>query len=106
MIKHIVLLVVLSLAVVFFRHELVILMNGVVSLHQHLMDVFAKVFSADPLGALIQSSLALVTIPFVIGLVLACLLWILRRKLTPWLPELMWGIWLVAMTLVLIQGNM
>lgn len=105
MLKHLVCLVLFSVLVVFFKTELASLMHLALSAYQGLMSALASVFSAGKTGNLVRSALALLLVPLIGGLIVAVLLWIPRRtKLLSYLPEVVWALWFVVVTVVISQG--
>ncbi len=106
MFKHVLALIVLSILAVIFKSELAVVLQWIIDWHQHMLTWLGSVFSADKVGVLTQHSLALLIIPVLITAIAALALWILRRKMIPFLPEVMWVVWLLLVALITVgQGN-
>jgi len=100
MFKHIIALIILSVLAVIFKTELAVVMHWIIDWHAHVLHWLSSVFSQDKMGVIAQASLALLIIPLIVTAIVACLLWILRRKMIPFLPELMWVVWLLLLALI------
>ena len=106
MFKHIVALIILSVLSVIFKTQLAIVLHWIINWHHHLSTELTSVFSQDKVGLIAQNSLALLLIPLLVTAVVAFALWILRRKMIPFLPEVMWIIWLLLLALITVgQGS-
>lgn len=103
MFKHILALIILSVLAVLFKTECAVVLHWLMDWHHYLMNSLSSVFSSDKMGVLAQASLALILIPFAVAAIAACGLWVVRRKMLPFLPEVMWVIWLVLVSLITIN---
>ncbi|WP_267257021.1 hypothetical protein [Coxiella endosymbiont of Ornithodoros maritimus] len=98
MIKQFILLVLLSLAAIFFRIELSYVLDGLVYIHNYIARTLHLIFSDDPAGRLIQNMVSLLIIPVVAGFVVATAFWLIKRMVMPHMMAVIWVLWLILLT--------
>jgi hypothetical protein len=102
MLKQIIAIILLSLIVIFtmtqIQHGLQWLISGYEWVSQQLMNVF----SGGSTGNLIRNLLALLTIPLLVGLVPVAIYWLAKRKWFPYFMEMVWVIWLVQASAIIV----
>ena len=93
MIKQIIILLVLSVLLIlgmpYVQHGL----EWIVAGHNWVSDTLTNVFSGSTAGDLIRKLIALLVIPFVIGLIPVIIYWIIKRSRFPHFMLVVWVIW-------------
>ncbi len=105
MVKNVVLLVFLSILAVFFRVEIGYVVHGALKLHDLLVSYLSLIFSGGRLGQLIELGLALFLIPSLITGISAGLYWLFKRTMMPFFNEIIWVLWFVLLTALVLQGS-
>lgn len=103
MFKNIFLLIVLSVAAVFLKNQLVYVLHALLYLHNNLAKLLADIFAQDEAGRILQSIISLVVIPIVGGGVVALLFYIAKKDHQPHMTKAMWLIWIILLTTLLAQ---
>lgn len=103
MVKQVILIVLLSLVAIFFRSEISHLLNAVVYAHNAVAKLLHFIFSDDTVGKLIQNVIALLFLPFVAGLIVALIFWLVKRATMPHIMAVVWVLWLVLLITMLAQ---
>src|SRR3990167_1333731 len=99
-------IIALSAAVVFFMPEAQKVIQLLVSAHNWVSDILTSVFNSDQPGSLARELVALLTIPFVAGLIPAIIFFLLRKYWLPCFMEIVWVIWLLqAGALLMVYEN-
>ncbi|OGO94640.1 MAG: hypothetical protein A3F41_04985 [Coxiella sp. RIFCSPHIGHO2_12_FULL_44_14] len=104
MVKQLILIILLSLGTIFFKSELTHVLDGLIYAHHYLMQALHGVFADDNVGRLIQDIVSLLLIPFLGGLVVALLFWLLKRSAMPHAMVAIWVVWLVLATTLVTTG--
>ena len=104
--KNFLTLLIASLVVVFFKHELAYVMDWMLSIHDHVISLLGHIFSHGKSGMVVLSVLTLLLIPILVGVVVGGVYWMVRRNRMPYLVELVWVIWFVLMTIMILQGSL
>lgn len=104
--KQLVLLVVASVAAIFFKNELVHGLNLLIQGHNTVSHWMAMVFSGDVVGRIIQGVIALLLIPMAIGFVASIVYWVVRKAAFPHAFLVIWATWLVLLVTLLAQTGM
>lgn len=102
MIKHIIAIILLSIAVILTMSHVQLIINGLVSVHQWISDTLTQVFSGGPAGDLTRQLIALLCIPLAIGLIPVTVYWLARRSWFPYFMTFVWVTWLVEVTALVI----
>jgi hypothetical protein len=103
MFKQVILIIALSLMAIFFRVEISHLLNALVYLHNQVSHLLHLIFSDDVTGRVIQNVIALLIIPFVFGLIVGIVFWLIKRATMPHIMAIVWGFWLVLLVTLLAQ---
>ncbi len=106
MIKQFVLILLLSAAGIFFKTQLVHVLDSVVVLHNYIARTLHTIFSDDKVGRLIQDMVSLLILPLFAGLVIATVFWLIKRSAMPHTMGVIWVFWLVLFTTMLAQSHM
>src|SRR5437879_646562 len=95
MIKHILAIIVVSIIVIvgmpYVQQGLHILIAG----HDWLSNLLTNVFSGGQAGNITRQLIALLAIPVVVALIPTIIFWLAKRAWFPYFMELVWVIWLV-----------
>ena len=103
LIKHILLLIVFSILAVFFKDQLVYVLNGLLYVHNMIANGLGDVFSGDSTGVILQAVIALLLIPIVVGVVVSLIHWMFKHALYPHTMEVIWIAWAVLVVAMLSQ---
>lgn len=88
-------LILLSLAIVFFMPASQQVVGWIVSAHDWVADVLKDVFAGGGAGDTTRKLLALITVPFAISFIPVIIYWLLKRSWFPYFVQLVWIIWLI-----------
>ncbi|MDF1654804.1 MAG: hypothetical protein P1U34_06780 [Coxiellaceae bacterium] len=105
MVKHFVLLIIVSIVAVFFRTEISYLVHGLLMIHDKIVHGLSAVFSGGQWGQLIELSLTLFIIPVVLGLIIMGIFWVVKRTQLPRIMEFIWIVWFILLTALALQGS-
>lgn len=95
MIKHIFLILLLSVAMVMAMPYAQQLVGYLITAHDWISDILKDVFTGGQAGNILRELIALLSIPFIVALIPAVIYWIARRRWLPGFMEIMWVVWLV-----------
>lgn len=101
--KHLLFLVAFSLAAVFFKGQLVHILHGLLAIHDRIANGLGIIFSNDEVGRVLQSVLALLFIPIVLGIVCTMAHWFLKQMHFPHTMTVIWVTWTVLLVTMLSQ---
>jgi hypothetical protein len=102
MLKHIVAIVVLSILIIVGMPYVQQGLQFIVTCHDWLSDVLKNVFSGGQAGNIIRELIALLAIPVLVALIPAIIYWLAKRAWFPYFMELVWVIWLVQTSALVI----
>lgn len=102
MLKHIVVILVLSLAVIFFMPYAQMGLNHLVDAHTWVADHLKDVFAGGEAGNIIRQLIALFAVPVLVALVPVILFWLAKRSWFPWTMEVIWVVWLLQASAVVL----
>ena len=105
MIKNVLLLVVLSIIAIFFQDQLVAVLHGIMSVHQQIIKGLSSIFSIEGAGEIVQSVLALLLMPVVVGIVFAIAHFFAKQQHFPHTLTVIWACWAILLTAVLSQNG-
>lgn len=105
MVKQGILLVLFSIAAIFFKSELMHVLRWLLWIHNKVASWFALVFSNDSAGQIIQAILSLLLIPVIIGSVIALVYWAIKRGKMPYTMATIWVFWIILLTTMLAQAG-
>src|SRR3990167_5271637 len=103
MFKHILMLIGLSVAAIYFQDQLMQVLKFFMFVHTELANGLGDIFSVDRIGEVVQSVLALLLIPAVIGVLLAVAHFVIRKHQFPHTMTAIWVAWAVLLVSVLSQ---
>ena len=103
MIKHILALIVLSVAIIlsmsYAQQAVQLLLNA----HDWVSQLLTDVFTAGQAGNMARGLIALLFIPVLAGLIPAVLYWVVRKHWFPYFMQVVWVVWLVQAGALLIM---
>lgn len=106
MVKQFILIILLTVAAVFFKTQLNHVLDWLVSLHNGIAGGLTKIFASDDDGLLVQNIIALLIIPLVLGGVVGVVFWFIKHEMMPNTMLVIWFLWLVLVTTMIAQSNM
>ncbi len=95
MFKQFFAMVVFSVLIIFSMSYAQVAIQTLVTAHDWISHALTEVFSGGQVGNLLRGLLALLCIPFLVGLVPAALYYIVRRRFFPYFMQIAWIIWLL-----------
>jgi len=101
MFKHIVLVIIVSIAAIFFKTQIAHALHYLLVLHNSVAHALASVFSDSPTGKMIQETVALIIIPVVITAIIALAYWLVKRSEMPHLTAMIWFVWAILLVTIL-----
>ncbi len=102
MVKHVIIIVTLSTLVILGMAYAQTGLEYIISAHDWLSNLLKDVFSAGQMGNLIRELLALLVIPLAIGLLPVVAYWVARRSWFPYFMEVVWVVWLLQVSALII----
>ncbi len=103
MVKHAILLVLISTAAIFFKTQVAQGLQGLLYLHNEVARGLGIVFSADNTGRVIQAILALIAIPVIAGVIAALVFRLVKHTTMPHTKATIWIVWTVLLVTMLAQ---
>ena len=103
MFKHILLLVGLSIAAIFFQDQLMHVLKFFMYVHNQIANGLGAIFSMDAVGEVVQSVFALLLIPVVLGVLIAIAHFFIKQAHFPHTMMVIWVCWAVLLASVLTQ---
>jgi hypothetical protein len=104
MAKQFLLLILLTVAAMFFKAQIDDVLNFTVNVHDHFIRLLAIVFSNDGMGRMVQAILALLLIPAIIALIISGVYWLRKKSFSPYTMHIIWISWLVLLTTFTLKG--
>lgn len=95
MLKHILLIVALSLLVVLGATYFHQVLQWLLSAHDWVSSSLVDIFSGGKTGSVIRNLLALLSIPLLVGLIPLFFYWLVKRQSFPYFIEFIWVTWLI-----------
>lgn len=90
-----VIVILLSIVVILFMPQTQHVIEWVVSAHNWVADTLTQVFSGGEAGDLTRKLLALLIIPFAIGLIPVIIFWLVKRRMFPYFMHVVGIVWLI-----------
>lgn len=98
-------LIAISILIILFMPYAKMGVDGILAAHNWVADVLKDVFSAGHAGDVSRNLLALLAIPFAIGLIPVIIYWLTRHSWFPYFLQVVWVIWLIQTAALIIQYN-
>lgn len=95
MIKQIVAIIALSLAIILTMSYAQQAVQQLLNAHEWISQVLMDVFSGGQTGNLLRGSIALLSIPVLVGLIPALAYWMIKRHWFPYFMQIVWVVWLI-----------
>lgn len=93
-------MILLTLIAVFFRHIIGQIVHTLVHWHHLLVNQLATIFSHGTWGRILQTTLGLIIIPIIIGLIVGFITWLIKRRLMPYVMFAAWTVWIILVVSV------
>jgi len=103
MLKHVILVILISIVMMFFQSELAQVLHFLLIIHDKIADGLAAIFSNAPAGRVIQETTALVIVPVFVASIAGVLYWLVKRQEMPHLVIVVWFFWTVLSVAILSQ---
>ena len=101
--KNILLLIMVSIVAILFQNQLAGVLHGIIAVHQQIIKGLSAIFSSDGAGEIVQSVLALLLLPVVVGICFAIAHFFMKQQHFPHTLNVVWACWAVLLTAVLSQ---
>lgn len=105
MFKHILLLVGLSVAAIFFQHQLLGVLHFLTKIHEEVGDGLELIFSKNTVGEVVQSVFALLLIPVVIGVLVSIAHFFMKQEHFPHTFTVVWVSWAILLAGILAENG-
>lgn len=102
MVKHIIAIILLSILIIVGMSYVQQGLQFILSCHEWLSDVLKNVFSGGHAGNIIRQLIALLAIPVLVAFIPTLIYWLAKRAWFPYFMELVWVIWLVQTSALVI----
>ncbi len=103
MFKHILVLVGLSVAAIFFQSQLLVVLHLITKIHDQVASGLGVIFSVNAVGEIVQSVLALLLIPVVIGVLVSIAHFFMKQEHFPHTFTVIWVSWAVLVAAILAE---
>ncbi len=101
--KQVLAVIVLAILLALLGHFALMLLNALLSVHDWIAGGLASVFSGSAVGNFIQQCLSYLVLPFLIAGIAAAIYGLIRKKFIPHFMSIVWGVWLVLATALLLR---
>ena len=105
MFKQVMVILLLSVVVIFFKNQLAHVLDWLVAAHNYFAQKLHFIFSNDRIGRIIQDLIALLIIPILCGFLVLAIGWIIKRGAMPHVMVVVWTVWLVLLVTMVAQNN-
>lgn len=103
MLKHAIFMIIFSVLVMMFQSQVGYVLHYMLVAHDQVADILGSIFSNAPAGRMIQETIALVIIPLIIGVIVAFIYWLIKRREVPHIIGAVWFFWTVLIVMILAQ---
>jgi hypothetical protein len=103
MIKNLIGIILLSLLVVVGKPYLQIAVNYLLAAEDWVGEALKIVFSGGEAGNVTRELIAILLIPFLIGLIPAIIFWFAKKRWIPCFMHIVWVIWLIEAVALIIN---
>ncbi|MGJ3493446.1 hypothetical protein PsalN5692_01333 [Piscirickettsia salmonis] len=105
MLKQIIIIIVCSILVVIFGSYLHYVLNVLLEIYQWIHNLLNQIFSQGMIAKTLSGTLALLITIFFFGGVITCIFWVLKRPAAHAFLVTAWGIWLLLIPLIYLNGS-
>lgn len=102
MLKHIIILILLSLLIVLFMPYAQDGLQAIITAHDWISDMLLQVFSGGQAGNITRQLIALLAIPIIAGLIPVIIFWMVKRRWLPCFMTIVWVMWLLQTSALVI----
>ena len=95
MIKHILLLILLSVLIIMTMVYAQTGLHALLAAHDWIGNTLKEVFADGKVGDITRQLIALLSVPLLVGLIPAFLYWLVKRRAFPYFMNFVWVTWLV-----------
>ncbi len=95
MLKHILIIVFLSLLAVFFYKQVGVALHFVDYVRNYITHGLSVIFAGDTWGRYVRDVVVLAGVPIVVGLVVNAVYWLVEKRTMSIVVPLIWIIWVV-----------
>lgn len=103
MFKHILVLVGLSVAAIFFQSQLLDVLHFLTKIHEQVGNGLELIFSKNTVGEVVQSVFALLLIPVVIGVLVSIAHFFMKQEHFPHTFTVIWVSWAILLAGILAE---
>lgn len=100
MLRHFILLLILSVVAILFLHEVHQVLNVLVYAFNKISGYLSFIFAGDRIGLITRHVIALIILPVLIGLIVNVIYWAFTRRTIPGLFAIIWAVWLLLIALL------
>lgn len=100
MLRHLLLLIICSILVIFFIREFTLILYALVYLHNLFIHLLGGIFAGDRLGSLIRQAISLMLVPIIITAIPGFIYWLLTHRELGYFYFLTWAVWIMLATCI------
>jgi hypothetical protein len=104
MIRHILLLLGVSILIIFTNAYVLKGLKALLHAHNWISDGLMKIFSSEAAGNWFRELLSFLAIPLLVGLVAALIYYGIKRKKFSYTPHIIWLVWVIQAVTVVLLG--
>ncbi len=101
-IRHLTVLILFSFGVIYGSAHIFPTILLLVSSRDWISQLLLQIFAGGELGSAIRNLLSVIAIPLLIGAIPACIYWLAKQRRFPYFMHIVWIVWLVQMTAIII----
>ncbi len=98
MLRHIALLILLSIIAIFVLREIGMLLNILVYLHGLIAHFLSGIFSNSTIGRLFSGAISLMLTPIIITALPGFIYWLITRRELHYIYLIAWVVWIMLIT--------
>jgi hypothetical protein len=100
MLKHIIAIVLLSVLIILALPQVQTVLHWLMDAYNWLAQTLTQVFSGGKAGNTTRELIAILILPFLIGLLPAIPYYFIRRSFFPYFMTIVWVVWLIEVTAI------
>lgn len=105
MIKKIIAILLLSIAVILAMPYAQQGLEMLLSLHNWISEALTEVFTDGNYGSVTRQLIALLAVPFIVGLLPAIFYWVIKHSWFPYFAQCVWIVWLVQTSALIVMAK-
>jgi hypothetical protein len=106
MVKQIIAIIALSIIVILSMPYSQQAIKYLLAAHDWIAQILTEVFSGGQVGNTARELFALLTVPFIVALIPACIYWFVRRQWFPQFMNIVWVVWLIQTGALIINATL